>query len=75
LILQVEDNGIGLPANRDGGGLGLRTMASRARIVGGDLEVTSLPGGGTRVTCRVPRLVSGHVLPEHAGESRWLPST
>jgi signal transduction histidine kinase len=69
LVLQVHDDGIGLPANRDGGGLGLRTMASRARIVGGDLDITSVPGGGTRVTCRVPRLPSGHTLPEHAGGS------
>lgn len=75
VMLQVEDDGIGLPATHDGGGLGLRTMASRARIVGGDLEVTSVPGGGTRVTCRVPRLLPGRAVPEQAGESRWLPST
>jgi signal transduction histidine kinase len=75
LILQVEDNGVGLPADRDAGGLGLRTMASRARTVGGDLEVGSVPGGGTRVTCRVPRLISGYAPPEHAGDARWLPST
>ena len=37
-----------------GGGLGLVGMAERARLVGGELDVRSAPGGGTTVTLRVP---------------------
>jgi signal transduction histidine kinase len=55
LLLQVDDNGMGLPAQPPPGRMGLRTMASRAGILEGDLSVGSRPGGGVRVTCRVPR--------------------
>jgi two-component system sensor histidine kinase UhpB len=34
-------------------GLGLRGMAERARLVGGELDVRSAPGGGTSVTLRL----------------------
>ena len=34
-------------------GLGLRGMAERARLVGGELDVRSAPGGGTSVTLRI----------------------
>ena len=37
-----------------GGGLGLVGMAERARLVGGELDVRSAPGGGTTITLRVP---------------------
>ena len=36
-----------------GAGLGLGGMAERARLVGGELDVRSAPGGGTSVTLRV----------------------
>ena len=36
------------------GGLGLVGMAERARLVGGELDVRSAPGGGTSITLRVP---------------------
>jgi two-component system, NarL family, sensor histidine kinase UhpB len=36
-----------------GAGLGLSGMAERARLVGGELDVRSAPGGGTTVTLRV----------------------
>jgi signal transduction histidine kinase len=36
------------------GGLGLVGMAERARLVGGELDVRSAPGGGTTITLRVP---------------------
>ncbi len=55
LLVQVEDDGAGLPAATPSGGMGLRTMAFRAQIVGGTFDVSTPPGGGTRVTCRVPR--------------------
>jgi two-component system, NarL family, sensor histidine kinase UhpB len=59
--LRVRDDGAGFnpgaiaPARPDGpgGGLGLGGMAERARLVGGELDVRSAPGGGTSVTLRV----------------------
>jgi two-component system sensor histidine kinase UhpB len=55
--LRVRDDGSGFEpgvAKADGGGLGLVGMAERARLVGGELDVRSAPGGGTTVTLRVP---------------------
>ena len=64
VTLQVDDDGTGLPADLPGGGMGLRTMAYRAQIVGGELTVGSAPRGGTRVVCRMPlpvtTLTAGH---------------
>jgi two-component system sensor histidine kinase UhpB len=55
--LRVRDDGGGFEpgvAQADSGGLGLVGMAERARLVGGELDVRSAPGGGTTVTLRVP---------------------
>src|SRR6476661_4756899 len=48
--LRVRDNGRGFDSTTgaDGGGIGLSGMAERARLVGGELSVTSSPGTGTR---------------------------
>ena len=40
-------------SDRGGAGLGLGGMAERARLVGGELDVRSAPGGGTTVTLRI----------------------
>jgi two-component system sensor histidine kinase UhpB len=58
--LRVRDDGGGFdPAvvarGDTGSGLGLVGMAERARLVGGELDVRSAPGGGTTITLRVPR--------------------
>ncbi len=55
LALQVDDDGVGLPPDRRGDGMGLRTMEYRAQILGGRLTIAPAPGGGTRVACSVPR--------------------
>jgi two-component system sensor histidine kinase UhpB len=60
--LRVRDDGGGFDpsvvartsSEGPGGGLGLVGMAERARLVGGELDVRSAPGGGTTVTLRVP---------------------
>jgi signal transduction histidine kinase len=55
--LVIEDNGKGLtPSEKNGKGLGLRIMAYRASIIGGELNIQSPASGGlgTRVTCVVP---------------------
>jgi two-component system sensor histidine kinase UhpB len=55
--LRVRDNGQGFETDgRDGSdGIGLSGMAERARLVGGELTVTSSPGSGTRVRLYIPQ--------------------
>jgi two-component system sensor histidine kinase UhpB len=52
--LTVRDDGRGFATARASEGLGLNGMAERARLVGGELDVLSVPGGGTSVSLRVP---------------------
>jgi signal transduction histidine kinase len=53
--LEISDDGLGFdPQGEFPGHLGLRSMRERASGVGGDFEVESAPGKGTRVTLRVP---------------------
>lgn len=60
LHLRVIDRGTGLPPMRrhdDGGGptgLGLRTIRERLTLLGGDLEIHSVPGAGTSVSIDIP---------------------
>jgi len=49
--LSVSDDGTGFSPESRVDGLGLRIMNYRARRIGGNLEVTASPQGGTRVTC------------------------
>jgi PAS domain S-box-containing protein len=53
LTLSVRDNGTGLPRPHELSGPGFSIMRYRARAVGGQLDVETLPGGGTsvRLTC------------------------
>ena len=58
LWAEVEDDGRGFdPAKPStaatGGGTGIRGMRERARVLGGDLEIESAPGGGARVRFEV----------------------
>ncbi len=53
--LTITDDGVGLPDNRPlRGGMGLRIMAHRARVIGAHFDAERLPSGGTRVTCMPP---------------------
>jgi signal transduction histidine kinase len=53
--LRVSDDGRGfVPDGEFPGHLGLRSMRERAEVVGGVLDISSEPGGGTRVALRVP---------------------
>jgi PAS domain S-box-containing protein len=55
ILLKVSDDGKGLaPAPAGHSGMGLHIMDYRARLIGGDLQVESGPGG-TVVVCRVPQ--------------------
>ncbi len=55
LLLEVEDDGDGLPDGSHGRGMGLHTMAYRADLMEGCLTATAGEAGGTRISCRVPR--------------------
>ena len=53
--LVVQDDGIGLHSNGgQNGGLGLRIMQYRARMIGGTCELTNARGRGAILTCTVP---------------------
>ena len=51
ISLTVTDDGVGIPQDPFGGGMGLRIMKYRADLMGAVLSVDRLPGGGTQVTC------------------------
>ena len=50
----MEDDGRGFDPDAPAGGMGLRSIAARARNVGGDALVTSITGRGTKVAARLP---------------------
>jgi signal transduction histidine kinase len=61
LVLRIEDNGTGIPhpvsALSDlthSGHFGLLGMAERARALGGELDITRPPRGGTRIELHAP---------------------
>jgi len=53
LIIEVRDDGKGLPANMRSG-VGIHSMAERAAELGGTCQVERLPSGGTLVCARIP---------------------
>jgi PAS domain S-box-containing protein len=57
VVLQIEDNGRGIPpeALADTKSLGLLGMRERASVLGGEVVIAPLQPRGTRVTLRLPR--------------------
>jgi signal transduction histidine kinase len=53
LLVEIVDDGTGLPKQVEAG-FGLRNMRDRARLLGGDLELSSLNGKGTLVRLEIP---------------------
>ena len=61
LVLQVSDNGCGIrpKALSNPMSIGLAGMRERALLLGGELEVQSQPGSGTKIHMRLPLLPAG----------------
>lgn len=59
LVIEVIDEGAGFRSTDVGRGLGLASMRARAESHGGQAEVQSEPGEGTRVRVRIPVVPSG----------------
>ena len=56
LRLRIKDDGIGFPGKMPrSDGLGLRIMQHRAGMIGGSLQIGPSQGGGTVVTCTLPK--------------------
>jgi signal transduction histidine kinase len=53
LSLEIIDDGSGFARNKSRG-LGLGVMQHRARVIGGELHVTSKRGAGVRILCQIP---------------------
>ena len=68
--LKVQDYGCGFDVARTRGqpGLGLASMQERARFVGGDIQIESVPGQGTSIVVSLP-------LPEEAWDGLPIHTT
>ncbi len=55
LRLEVGDDGIGFDLETAGRGMGLVNMRDRVHRLGGEFELESTEGAGTKVTIRLPR--------------------
>jgi PAS domain S-box-containing protein len=51
--LEIRDNGRWRNIIENEGGIGMRTMEYRASAINGQLNIGQVPGGGTRVLCRL----------------------
>jgi signal transduction histidine kinase len=54
LVFSVTDDGRGLDPERARSGSGMQNMRDRIEVLGGELQVESAPGAGTRVTGSIP---------------------
>src|SRR4051812_8085876 len=62
IILSIEDDGVGIDLSVPTTGLGLRTMQTRARLIGGTLNVERGNEKGTLVICQLPLHEAGEHL-------------
>jgi two-component system, NarL family, sensor histidine kinase DevS len=54
VVLAVRDDGRGFTPGAAGENRGLSGMQERVELLGGELEISSAPEGGTRVAARIP---------------------
>ena len=57
--MEVRDDGVGFAGPR-GSGFGIAAMTNRVREVGGDVELASTPGEGTRLRIAIPQGEPAH---------------
>ena len=55
VVLEVSDDGRGMPRGADASSQGIRGMRERAMLVGATLVINSRPGEGTTVQLSIPR--------------------
>ncbi|HUN09433.1 MAG TPA: ATP-binding protein [Aggregatilineales bacterium] len=55
VLIMIEDDGRGFYEGEVAAGYGLRSMRDRAHLLGGQLEVESSPGRGTKVKLFIPQ--------------------
>lgn len=58
VVLEVEDDGCGMPETAQGEGIGLRVMRHRANLLGGKIEILASAAGGTLVRCCCPLAIA-----------------
>lgn len=56
--VKLSDNGVGFHLDQASQGFGLRSMAERAQLIGGDLTLHSAPHHGTQIHLSIPHTVS-----------------
>ena len=54
ILLRITDDGMGFDPGQGVTGLGLASMRQRVLAVGGAIDISSSPKGGTRIAVRVP---------------------
>ena len=54
LVFSVKDDGIGIRSHVENGGMGLRIMQYRARMIHGSVDLRNDSSGGAIVTCTIP---------------------
>jgi signal transduction histidine kinase len=55
LLLEITDDGMGFDTTKEfPGHFGLRSMDERAAQLGGQVDISTAPGRGTRITARIP---------------------
>jgi signal transduction histidine kinase len=57
--LQVSDNGCGFDPRQRQSGMGLRNIGERVELLGGELVITSVRGGGTELAVLIPVIRRG----------------
>lgn len=56
--LSISDDGVGFDTNNSHTGMGLRSITERTVSLGGNLEIQSAPGAGTKIYVRFPITVA-----------------
>ena len=61
IVMEISDSGKGFDTSQRSKGQGLRNIRERVQMLGGEVIVTSHPGGGTRVKVQV-KIPSGSMI-------------